>query len=147
MSLRLVPITLRDANEFVRQHHRHHRPPQGGLFAIACARGEEIAGVVIIGRPVARGLQDGFTAEVTRLATRGERNACSILYGAAWRASRAMGYQRLVTYTLASEHGSSLRASGWRTVGSVEGRSWSRSSRPRVDRHPTQDKIRWEVTA
>lgn len=147
LKLTLVPISLTDAHVFVRQHHRHHRPSVSGLFAVACANGETICGVAVIGRPVARGLQDGFTAEVTRLATDGSRNACSMLYGASWRAARALGYRRLVTYTLAIEPGTSLRAAGWRSVGEVKGRSWDCPSRPRVDRAPSQDKIRWEVSA
>jgi hypothetical protein len=147
MMMILVPVTLGEAHEFVRQHHRHHRPSRGGLFAVGCARGSVVCGVAVVGRPVARGLQDGFTAEVTRVATDGSRNACSMLYGASWRAARALGYRRLVTYTLKAEGGASLRAAGWRVVGEVTGRSWDCLSRPRVDRHPTQDKIRWEVSA
>ncbi|HMJ83369.1 MAG TPA: XF1762 family protein [Vicinamibacterales bacterium] len=146
MSLALVPISIGDACEFVRQHHRHHRPPKSGLFAVAHAANGAVVGAAIVGRPVARALQDGYTAEVTRLATDGTRNACSILYGAAWRAARALGYRRMGTYILKSENGASLRAAGWRIVGEVKGRSWSCKSRPRVDRHPTQDKIRWEVS-
>jgi hypothetical protein len=142
--LAVVPCSISDAREYVRQFHRHHRPPVSALFAVACAAGERVCGVAIVGRPVARMLQDGWTAEVTRLATDGTRNACSILYAACWRASRALGYRKLITYTLASEGGSSLRAAGWREVGRVSGRSWNCKSRPRVDRHPTQDKIRWE---
>ncbi len=140
----LVPITVQDAREFVRQHHRHHPPPVSGLFAVACSEGGPIVGVAIVGRPVARGLQDGWTAEVTRVATDGSRNACSMLYGACWRAARALGYRRLVTYTLEEEGGTSLRASGWKVVAQVEGGSWSCASRPRVDKHPTQAKLRWE---
>ena len=144
--LQLVPITIGDANEFVRRHHRHHGPTVSGLFAVAAGRGDEVVGVAIIGRPSARMLQDGWTAEVTRLATDGSRNACSILYAAAWRACRALGYRRLVTYTLPEEGGGSLIAAGWTLVGSAGGGSWSRGSRPRVDRHPTQEKFRWEMT-
>lgn len=145
MGLSLVPITVQDARAFVALHHRHHRAPLSGLFAVACAEASAIVGVAIVGRPVARGLQDGWTAEVTRVATTGARNACSMLYGAVWRAARALGYRRLVTYTLATESGTSLRAAGWRVVGEVAGRSWSCASRPRVDRHPTQSKLRWEA--
>lgn len=145
--IRLVPITLREARAFVTLNHRHHQAPQGGLFAIAAATEDPVvlAGVVIIGRPVSRMLADDFTAEVTRLCTDGTRNACSLLYAAAWRAARAMGYRRLVTYTLPSEGGASLRAAGWRLVGSAGGGNWSRKSRPRVDLHPTQEKLRWEA--
>jgi hypothetical protein len=145
MALRIVPTTLREACAFVAEHHRHHRPPQGGLFALACADGERVVGVAIVGRPVARELQDGFTAEVTRLATNGARNACSMLYAAAWRGCRSLGYRRLVTYTLPEEGGASLRGAGWRCVGSAGGGAWSRKARPRVDLHPTQQKLRWEM--
>ena len=144
-SLQLVPIGIGDACEYVERVHRHHHSPLGGLFAIAAARGEEIVGVAIVGRPVARGNQDGWTAEVTRLASDGSKNVCSLLYGAAWRAARAMGYRRLITYTLSTEPGTSLRAAGWKVVGSVRGRSWTTPSRPRVDRHPLQEKLRWEA--
>jgi len=142
---RLVPVTLREARAWVDQTHRHHRAPQGGLFAIGLAVGDSIAGVVIVGKPVARALDDDYTAEVTRLATDGTRNACSQLYGAAWRAARAMGYRRLVTYTLATEPGTSLRAAGWREVGRVSARSWDTPSRPRVDKHELQERIRWQL--
>ena len=143
--LDVVPMTIGEARAYVAVHHRHHEAPLGGLFALGCAEGERLAGVAIVGRPVARALQDDFTAEVTRLCTDGTRNACSILYAAAWRAARALGYRKLVTYTLADEGGASLRASGWRVVGEVRGRSWSCPSRPRVDKHPTQNKLRWEA--
>jgi hypothetical protein len=115
------------------------------MFAIGLSDGATIVGCVIVGKPVARGNDDGYTAEVTRLATDGTKNACSMLYGAAWRAARAMGYRRLMTYTLASEPGTSLVAAGWKAVGEVKGRSWTTPSRPRIDKHPTQDKIRWEA--
>lgn len=146
MNLLLCPLTLREARAFVARFHRHHPAPQGGLFAIGLATVDDgVIGVVIVGRPVARRLADGWTAEVTRLCTRGEKNACSMLYATAWRAARAMGYRRLVTYTLPSEGGASLRAAGWRLVGEAGGGTWSRSGRPRVDTHPTQRKLRWEM--
>ncbi len=148
MSLVLVPITLREARAYVTKNHRHHRAPQGGIFSIGVANPPEepgICGVAIVGRPVARKAQDGWTAEITRLCTDGTKNACSLLYSAAWRAARAMGYVRLITYTLTTEPGTSLRAAGWRLVGEAGGGSWSRLDRPRVDTHPTQEKLRWEA--
>jgi len=145
MPLELVPISFKDAASFVLQHHRHRDQPLSHLCSIAAALDDEIVGVVIIGRPLARALQDGWTAEVTRLATTGDRNACSFLYGAAWRAARALGYRRLITYTLETEPGTSLRAAGWKVVGHTTARSWSCHSRPRVDRNPLQAKIRWEA--
>ena len=142
------PMTLREARAYVTAHHRHHRAPQGGLFAIGAATlSGELVGVVIVGRPVARMLDNDYTAEVTRLATDGTRNACSMLYRAAWRACRAMGYRRLVTFTLASEPGASLRGAGFKLVGKAGGGSWDRPNRPRVDLHPTQEKLRWEVAS
>jgi hypothetical protein len=145
--LSLVPITLREAAAFIEEHHRHHDPPRGCVFCVAVANGAKVVGVAVIGRPVSRMLQDGWTAEVTRVATDGARNACSILYGAAWRAARALGYRKLVTYTLPEEGGASLRGAGWKIIGEAGGGSWSRTNRPRVDTHPTQGKLRWEKSA
>lgn len=145
MHLQLQPITQREALRFIEEHHRHHLPPLGYKFAIAINDGARVVGVVTVGRPVARSLDDGWTAEVTRCCVLdGVKNGCSKLYGAAWRCAKAMGYRKIVTYTLASESGTSLRASGWRVIAKVKGRSWHCESRPRVDKHPTTDKIRWE---
>lgn len=143
--LTIVPVDFAEANAFVAKNHRHHRPIPGAKFSVACALDGEVVGVAMIGRPVARMLDDGWTLEVNRVATDGTPNACSALYGAAWRVTRAMGYRKLITYILASEPGTSLNAAGWKIVGTVVGRSWDCASRPRVDKHPTQDKIRYEV--
>lgn len=143
--MEIVPMSRLEAQEFVSAHHRHHKPAVGDKFCIGVADGGVIRGVVVVGRPVARHLDDGWTLEVTRCCTDGVKNGCSMLYGAAWRAARALGYRRLVTYTLASEGGVSLRAAGWRVVGETAGGSWSRSLRPRVDTHPLQGKLRWEA--
>lgn len=145
MSLRLVPITLREANAYVEQHHRHHGPARGCIVTVGVEHAGDVCGVAIVGRPVARMLQDGYSAEVVRCCTDGTRNAPSMLYAAAWRACRALGYRRLVTYTLPEEGGGSLRAAGWRLVGEAGGGSWDRKGRPRVDLHPTQEKLRWEA--
>lgn len=147
MTLQLTPITLREANAFVEQHHRHHGPSRGCIACVAVAMDGTVRGVAIVGRPVARAADDGWTAEVTRCCTDGARNACSMLYAAAWRATRALGYRKLITYTLPAEGGGSLRAAGFRVVGQVSGRSWSCPSRPRVDTQPLQDKLRWEIAA
>ena len=143
--LELVPITLREARAYVDKNHRHHGAPQGGIFAVGVAVDEEICGVAIVGRPVARKAADGWTAEVTRLCTDGTRNAPSKLYRACWRACCAMGYRKLITYTLPKEGGASLRASGFRLIGEAGGGTWSRKVRPRIDTHPTQPKLRWEI--
>jgi len=145
--LTIVPITQREAFAFVERMHRHHKPPRGSIIQLAVAKAGEVVGVAIVGRPVARGLQDGWTAEVNRVATDGSRNACSMLYGAAWRAVRALGYRRLVTYTLPEEGGASLRGAGFTLIGQAGGGSWSCKNRPRVDLHPLQVKFRWERTA
>lgn len=142
--LRIVACTITRAREYVDTHHRHHRSPVSGLFAVGVARGAELVGVAIVGRPVARELQDGLTAEVTRVCTVGDRNACSMLLSACRRSSIALGYHRLITYTLASEPGTSLRAAGWHEVAKVRGRSWNCSSRPRCPAL-VADKRRWEA--
>ena len=103
MALEAFPATFSEACAFVKQHHRHHVPPVGHKFSIACGIKNKIVGVVIVGRPVSRNLDDGFTLEVTRLATDGTSNACSFLYSKAWQASKALGYKRLVTYILKDE--------------------------------------------
>lgn len=146
VSLALKPITLRAANAFVAEMHRHHKPTQGHKFSIGVVDDSDaLRGVVIVGRPVARKRDDGWTAEVTRLCTDGTKNACSMLYGAAWRAAKAMGYRKIGTYILAEETGASLKASGWREVGPAGGGSWSVPTRPREDKAPTGLKTLWEM--
>jgi hypothetical protein len=145
--LTIVPVMLAEANEFVRRHHRHHQPVVGHRFSIGVTDfAGQVRGVAVVGRPVARSRDDGWTLEVTRVATDGCPNACSALYGAAWRAVRAMGYRRLGTYTLALEPGTSLRAAGWRVVHHVPGRSWDCPSRPRIDHLPITAKTLWEAS-
>jgi hypothetical protein len=147
MKLKIVPSSIRAANEFVRLHHRHHGAVQGAKFALAVAdENGSVVGIALVGRPVARLLDDGCTLEVTRVATDGSPNACSALYGAARRVARELGYQKIITYTLASETGTSLKAAGWKLTAESEGGSWSRPSRPRRDTHPTEPKKRWEST-
>ncbi len=142
--LEIVPMTLREANAYVEQHHRHHGPVPGQKYSIGLSDGEKIVGVAIVGRPVSRHLDDGWTLEVNRLCTDGTKNACSMLYAAAWRAARAMGYKRLVTYIMESENGASLRAAGWKCVGQAGGLRWTGERRPEVDLYPAQMKIRFE---
>ncbi len=145
--LSVVPLDLADANEFVTRHHRHHVPVVGHKFSLGVVDDEgTLRGCAIVGRPVARRRDDGWTLEVTRLCTDGCPNACSALYAAAWRAARAMGYRRIGTYTLVSEPGTSLRAAGWALVGSTPGRSWDTPSRPRVDKHPLGERQLWEAS-
>lgn len=138
----LRPITRDEAHAFIRQKHRHHGAPVGELWrhAIHDDNGVLVA-VATVGRPVARALDDGLTVEVTRLCSDGEPNACSMLYGAARRAADAKGYRRGLTYILSSESGASVRAAGYRKLWTVDGRSWNCASRPRTDKHPTEDKV------
>jgi len=146
--MNLVPLTLEEANTLVEQWHRHSKPVVGHRFSIGIQDGERIVGAAIVGRPVARMLQDGFTAEVVRLVTDGTKNACSMLYAACWRAWRAMGGTRLITYTLTTEPGTSLIAAGWKAVYQTAHRAkgWDTPSRPRVPT-PQQPKTLWEVSA
>lgn len=153
----LARIGLDEANAFVDAHHRHHKPVVGHLFSLGAVAArcdhdtnlikDVIVGVSIVGRPVARMRDDGQTAEVARLCTDGTKDACSFLYGASARAAFALGFKRIGTYILSSEPGTSLTAAGWRLIGEAGGGSWSRSDRPRVDKHPTQGKLLFETTA
>jgi hypothetical protein len=130
----VVPVSLREARAFVAAHHRHNEPPRGWLFGAGLEVGGELVAVGIVGRPNGRGLQDGRTVEVTRVCTLGTRNASSRLYGALCRAAAALGYRRAVTYTLASEPGTSLLAAGFRRVAELDPRgSWASDGRPRYD--------------
>ena len=142
--IRLVPTTLREANAFVKAHHRHHKPVTGHKFSIGCEVEGRLVGVVIAGRPVSRYLDDGLTLEVNRLCTTGEKNACSMLYAAAARAAKAMGYQKIITYTLDTEPGTSLRAAGWMCMGRAGGKRRTGKRCPAVDLCPPQMKLRYE---
>ena len=151
MGLQVVPVTIKDARRFVGEHHRHNLAPRSGLFAAGVSDDVGLVGVAIVGRPVARMLQDGRTCEVLRVATDGTRNACSMLYGAVRRAAFALGYQRIVTYTLTSESGASLRAAGWVREADLPARpTWDGGGRHRVqadlfgnERRPSCPKVRW----
>jgi hypothetical protein len=136
MTLHLVPVSFADACGFVTMWHRHHKPPIGHKFSVGVADQDGILrGVAIVGRPVARAYDDGLTLEVNRSATDGTANANSMLYAAAWRTTKGLGYSRLVTYTQQGETGASLRAAGWRVVAERDARKgWDVPSRPRDDR-------------
>ena len=142
----LTPITFKQAKAFVADHHRHHPSTSGWKFGIGAADDTGLRGVVIVGRPVARALDDNTTAEVTRLCTDGTPNVCSMLYSAAWRAAKAMGYRRLITYTAAREPGTSLKAAGWVRRYETKARSWDMPSRRRTDKHVVEPRVLWEVT-
>lgn len=145
--LAIIPMTLAEANAFVSKWHRHHKPVPGAKFCVGAAKMEVVVGVAIVGRPVARMLDNGWTLEVNRTCTDGTKNANSMLYGACRRVTFALGYLRLITYTLPEESGVSLTAAGWKCLGEAGGGKWSRAARPRVDVHPTQKKLCWEAVA
>ena len=142
--LSLHPISFADAAAFVGLYHRHHRPPTGHKFSIAAYDGDRLCGVVMVGRPVSRYLDDGETLEVNRLCTDGARNACSMLYGAAARAAKALGYRRIFTYTLETESGASLRASNWHCDGPAGGPNWT-GERYRQTELFAEKKTRWSL--
>jgi hypothetical protein len=143
--LEIVPITQKEANAFVKRFHRHHKPVVGSVFQVAVSVNGEVVGVAIIGRPVARKLDNGWTLEVNRVCTDGTPNACSMLYAAAWRGAKALGWKRLITYILNTEPGTSLRAAGWKCLGEAGGGNWNVKSRPRVDTNHQQRKILFEA--
>lgn len=150
--MNLRPIDLATARRFVGEHHRHNIPPVGWKWGVGVENEGELVGVAIASRPVARMLDDGLTLEVTRTCTNGARNANSMLYGAIARAAKSLGYRKLVTYTLATEPGSSLRAAGFERVEEMGVRpTWTAPSRPRYqqdlfgnERRPAEAKVRWE---
>jgi hypothetical protein len=164
--LELVPLSRDEANALIKRFHRHHKPVRVARFCVGAARAGEVVAVSIVGNPKARLLQNGYTAEVVRLCSvdniilalvnafrvlHGEdlnehaSGACSMLYAACWRAARAMGFRKLVTYILGEDGGSSLKGAGWVCIGEAGGGSWDRKERPRVDTHPLQTKLRWEA--
>ncbi|MFI6041912.1 XF1762 family protein [Nocardia sp. NPDC051321] len=145
-TLFLCPVSFAEACDFVTAHHRHLRPPVGHKFSLGVTDGEVLVGVAIVGRPVARHLDDGRTLEVTRTATDGTRNANSMLLAAAWRAAKALGFTRLITYTRRSESGSSLRAAGYRVLAQRSARrGWNCPSRPRLDHPAGIQRTLWEA--
>ena len=146
--LRVVQVTKDEANAWVGQYHRHSAPVVQHVFSLGALAGEEFVGVAIVERPKARGNQDGWTLEVTRVCTLGHRNACSFLYGTCWRSMKAMGWLRGVTYTKDNETGASVRAAGWVACGSTRARTWDTPSRPRkAPKYGVAGRIRWEIRA
>lgn len=145
----VVPLTLPKANDFVAKLHRHHAPIPGGFgwFCVGAVSGGRIVGCAIAGRPTNRNNDDGQTVEVLRVAVDGTPNACSALLGACARAAKAIGARRVLTYTLTSESGASLRGAGWVCECENTGKSfWTNANTrtPAVAReHMDQPKSRW----
>ncbi|RHW36038.1 hypothetical protein D1B31_18310 [Neobacillus notoginsengisoli] len=145
LKLMPVPITFREACQFINEHHRHHVAPQGHRFSVALSDGDTLVGVIMAGNPVNRHLDDGFTLEITRCCIKSSiyKNGVSKLVSAVYQAAKAMGYTKIISYTLEEETGVSLRASGFYLSGISDGGSWSSQSRKRVDKAPTGPKKRW----
>ena len=141
--LEIRPCSYQAAKEFVKEYHRHNKPPVGHKFSIACFDGDMLCGVAMVGRPVSRYLDDGLTLEINRCCTDGTRNACTKLYGAACRAAHALGYKRIYTYTRESEPGTSLKASNWICEGKAGGTHWTgkRYEQQKID--VDELKVRW----
>lgn len=139
----VVPLSLATANGLVARLHRHHRPVVGHRYSIgAVNRAGRTCGAVICGRPVARHLDPDRVIEVSRLVTDGTANCCSLLLQAAARAAKHLGYERIHTYTLDTEPGTSLRAAGWTREHATRGGAWTRPSRTRQP-GPAGPKVRW----
>jgi len=155
LSIKIVPITFKQACDFVRLMHRHNKPPQGHKFSIGLKNDAgDLVGVAMAGRPIARHFDDGFTIEVNRTCTDGTPNANSMLYGATWRAAKAMGYRRIITYTQADESGASLKAAGFKKVKNLLARkSWAESSGPKSKIKRDEignggvERVLWEITS
>lgn len=139
-----VPISFKEAKEFVNQFHRTHKAPQGCKFCLAVSDGIQTVGVAVIGRPLSRLLDDGKTVELTRMCVKnGFKNVCSFLYGRAARIAGEMGYDKIITYIEETESGKSLKASGWKFEGTVKGHDWNCPGRPRNNNTIICDRQRW----
>lgn len=141
--MKIAPITFKEASEYINKHHRHHRATVGCKFCISVIDDNgQIHGVAVCGRPVARRLDDGITLEINRVCTDGTKNACSMLYGASCRIAKEMGYAKVITYILASESGTSLKASNFICEGEAGGTHWT-GARNRAQEIPYEMKKRW----
>lgn len=143
MNFEAFPLELRDANQYVDSLHRHHKSVHRDKFRVGAIKDGKLVGVVQVGRPVSRMLDDGYTLEVVRLCTDGTKDVCSYLYSKAARIAKELGYLRIITYILESESGASLRASGWELDGTTSGGAWDRPSRRRNTSAPTCPKKRY----
>lgn len=150
--MKIIPITLKIAKEFIADTHRHNKPPTGWKFGVGLEHEGVLIGVATAGRPIARHFDNGLTIEINRTCTNGHKNANSMLYGAVWRAAKAMGYIRGITYTQADESGASLRGAGWKQIKTLPARkSWASSSvKMRDKKDPIGnggvDRVLWEIT-
>jgi hypothetical protein len=142
--LRIIPLTLKEANALVRGYHRHHDKVQGCRWAIGAMKNEQLVGACIVGRCQARMVEQYLECSVTRLVTFGGKNECSFLYGAAARIAREMGYEKIRTEILENEPGTSLKAAGWTYSHTTKGGNYDRPSRKRsVGKYPEGPKQVW----
>lgn len=143
-NIKAIPLELKQANKFVAAYHRHHDPVYRDKFRFGAIVGDELVGVIQLGRPVSRMLDNGKTIEVVRCCTQGTKNVCSFLYSRAARIAQEMGYEKIITYILDVESGVSLKACGWEIekIGAGGG-NWNTPSRPRTTTAPTGKKQRW----
>lgn len=142
--MKAEPIELKTANEFVANLHRHHPPVYRDKFRLACIADDgHMCGVIQAARPVSRHIDNGKTIEVVRCCTDGEYNACSFLYSRMARIAKEMGYEKIITYILDSETGTSLKAAGWHKEADTYGHNWNCPSRPRNTQAPACNKQRW----
>lgn len=141
--MRIAPISFKSASNYINTYHRHHRATVGCKFCVSVVDESELVhGVAVCGRPVGRFLDDGYTLEINRVCSDGTPNVCSMLYGACCRIAKQMGYRKVVTYTLQSEDGASLKASNFTFDGIAGGTHWT-GSRNRGQAIPAEMKKRW----
>lgn len=150
MKLLAVPMTLKEAREFIGNFHRHNKAPHGGMFALGVSDGQKLIGVAMVGRPIARMLDNGETLEVTRCCVLDDapKGACSFLYARCWQAARALGWCKLITYTLQTESGASMRGAGWKCIAELKANNpgaWQNRQGREWQSVVGQAKFRWEV--
>lgn len=131
--IKAIPLELKDAQNYINAYHRHHQASHRDKFRIGAEINGQLVGVIQVGRPVSRVLDDGNTLEVLRLCTNGEKDVCSFLYSRSSRIAKEMGYKKIITYILENELGTSLKASGWhKEADGVGGKDWNVPNRPRT---------------
>ena len=146
MNFTVVPLTLRFANLFITQHHRHNKRVVGCKFCIGAEYNKELVGVAVVGRPITMTLDDMFTVEVLRCCVldKAPKNTCSFLYGRSWRIWQQMGGKKIITYTLESEKGTSLKAVGWDNVAKTKKSTWHKRPNREWQDVYSELKYRWE---
>ncbi|MCP1161243.1 MULTISPECIES: XF1762 family protein [Bacillus] len=145
LRLQTIPITLKIAQEFISKFHRHNQAPQGHKFSIGLWDHDVLIGVIIAGSPVARHNNNGFTLEITRCCLKSSiyRNGISKMIGSVYQVAKAMGYTKIITYTLDHESGDSLKSCGFELEAITSGGSWNSTARKRENKAPTTPKKRW----